>query len=332
MKKSFRNTLLIYSIIFVFFQILIVGIIGGINVNKMTKQINEKQIENQNGEVDQINITFKSSKYELYGEIYFPKDDTKTYPCIVFCEGIPAYVSAYSWLPKVLAEEGYVVMIFDPPGLGKSEGNFPIIISISVPAFNMFYRFGSYSEGYVHYYKHEWTQSISDALTYMLEESPVKHLINNSAIGAIGHSLGGIAVTEVAVEDERFDAIVAMSHGNPRIIKNVDMPIQFISGGFDLGVNSIPMTLSSYKRASTPKELIMIQLGTHFGFTTTFNKFCPCPAWQKEIIIKYSVGWFNYFLKNQISAYETITTGTEHLSKFFKSKYDFGDGERTLNN
>ena len=330
MKKYFKNTLLLCAVIFICLQILSAGVISATNINKMKKQISEIQMKNQNKNVNQLNVTFKSSEYELYGEIYCPKDTTKTYPCIVFCEGFPAYVSAYNWLPRALAEEGYVVIIYDPPGLGKSEGDLPILLSIDIPSLNLFFRFGSYIETYSHYWKGEWRQSISDALTYMLEKSPVKHLINDSAIGAIGHSFGGIAVTEAVSRDKRFDAIVAMSHGNPLIIKNVDIPIQFISGGFDFGVNSIPMTLSSYNKAKTPKELIMIQLGTHFGFTTAFSKLCPCPPWQKETIIGYAAGWFNYFLKNQTNAFETITTKTEHLSKIFKSRYDLGSGENIL--
>ncbi|UCD13307.1 MAG: hypothetical protein JSW60_07045, partial [Thermoplasmatales archaeon] len=36
----------------------------------------------------QINITFESCNYTLYGEIYYPSNDTEIYPGIVFCEGM----------------------------------------------------------------------------------------------------------------------------------------------------------------------------------------------------------------------------------------------------
>jgi len=166
----------------------------------------------------------------------------------------------------------------------------------------------------------------------MLENSSVKHIIDDLKIGIMGHSFGGIVATEVIMKDERFDTIVALSHGNYLVSDKVEKPILYICGGFDYGVKSIPNTMSSYAKSNPPKELIMIQLGTHFGFTTTFNELCPCPPWQKEIVKRYSVGWLDYYLKNQLSGYEIITNGTDHLSKFFDSKYDFGDGEHIITN
>jgi dienelactone hydrolase len=285
--------------------------------------------DNSDNEVKQMNITFKSGNYELYGEIYYPANETRKYPGIVFCEGLPAYVSAYSWIPNALAKQGYVVIIYDPPGLGRSEGIFPRI-GFSFPRLNFYFRFGSYFETPIHYFKREWVSAVSDALTYLLDESPVKHLIDNTSIGLIGHSLGGITTTEAAAEDKQFDAIVALSHGNPLAVKKIDVPIQFQCGDFDRGLYSIPITRRCYMRANIPKELIVIQRGTHFGFTTAFRSLCPCPSWQKEVILRYAIGWFDYFLKNKEDALETITTGTDHLSKFIRSRYNFGDGDHIL--
>jgi dienelactone hydrolase len=155
-------------------------------------------------------------------------------------------------------------------------------------------------------------------------------LIDNSTIGLIGHSLGGITVTETAAFDDRIDAVVALSQGNPLIIKKLNVPIQFQGGCFDLGTYSIPIISQCYKKASSPKELIAIQSGTHVGFSTALNQLNPCPPWQKEICLKYAIGWFDYFLKNNTDAYEIITSGTPHLSKIIKSRYDLGDGEQIL--
>ena len=90
------------------------------------------------------------------------------------------------------------------------------------------------------------------------------------------------------------------------------------------------LVLHCYKNANIPKELIFISGGTHIGFTSAFKSFCPCPPWQKNTILRYSIGWFDYFLKNKTDAYEIITTGTDHLSKFIKSRYNFGDGDHIL--
>jgi len=305
------------------FSLISSAVSGSSNVIK--KEYNEKQ-ENS---INQVNISFESNKYTLYGEIYYPSNESGMYPGIVFCEGHGGYISAYDWIPKALAEEGYVALIFDFPGQGESEGVFPIR-AINIPFLNIYFRYTFLIETPIHYVLRRWTTATSDALTYLLEESPVKNMIDNTSIGLIGHSLGGITVTETAVIDERVDAVVALSQGNPLIIGKINVPIQFQGGCFDLGTYSIPIISRCYSKANTPKELIAIEGGTHLGFSTALGPLCPCPRWQKDICLRYTVGWFDYFLKNKTDAYETITTGTDHLSRFIKSRYNFGDGDHIL--
>jgi dienelactone hydrolase len=284
--------------------------------------------EKQTGGVEKINVTFESCNYTLYGEIYYPSEKSQTYPGIVFCEGGGAYVSAYDWLPTTLAKEGYVVFIFDFPGQGKSEGIYPNW-GIYIKSLNLFIRFSANKESTIHYKSGTWTKTISNAMTYLTEESPVKNIVDKTKIGLIGHSLGGIAVTDTAAQDKRVSCAVVLYHGNFTNFNKINIPIQFQDGTFDL-LSAPPVTLYSYKNAHTPKELIMISGGTHFGFTSAFGPYCPCPDWQKDICLQYAIGWFDYFLKNKPDAYNTITTGTDHLSKIIKSRYNFGDGEHIL--
>jgi dienelactone hydrolase len=323
-----RRTSLKIMIIAIIIQLLCFSLINGA-VSRSVNVIKNEYNERQESSIKQVNISFESNKYTLYGEIYYPSNETEMYPGIVFCEGHGGYISAYDWIPKALAEDGYVVLIFDLPGQGKSEGIFPIR-SINIPILNIYFRYTFLIETPIHYVLREWTTATSDALTYLLEESPVKNMINNTSIGLIGHSLGGITVTETAVIDERVDAVVALSQGNPLIIGKIDVPIQVQGGCFDIGTYSIPIISRCYSKANTPKELIAIEGGTHLGFSTAFGSLCPCPRWQKDICLRYAIGWFDYFLKNKTDAYEAITTGTDHLSRFIKSRYNFGDGDRIL--
>ena len=316
-KKIFTIILLVLII-----QVLSFSTSAIKNDTKYEKIINE--------EISQINITFNSSGYELYAEIYYPINESKTYPAVVFCEGLGGYIEAYNWIPKALAEKDYVTMVFDPPGQGISEGLLPIR-SYSIPFLNLYVRSFSTFEAVVHYFSREWVKSTSDAITYLLEESSVKELINDSKVGLIGHSLGGITVTETAAVDDRVDAVVALSQGNPLIIKKINVPIQFQGGGFDLGTYSVPIISRCYKKVDFPKELIVIQFATHFGFSSALNQFNPCPPWQKEVCFRYALGWFDYFLKDKSDAYKIITTGHDHLSTIFNSKYNFGDGDVVLN-
>jgi len=279
--------------------------------------------------ISRINITFESNNYTLYGEIYYPSNETGPFPGIVFCEGLYGYVSAYNWIPRALAENGYVVIVFDFPGQGKSDGIFSNR-TLSIPFLNLYLRFSSLIESPYHYKSREWVTATRDALTYLLNESVVNYMINKTCIGLVGHSLGGVTVTETAAQDKRVDAVVALSQGNPLVIDDIDVPMQFQGGCLDSGTYSVPILHSCYRKADTPKEMIMISCGTHLGFTTALGPLCPCPKWQKNICLRYTIGWFDYFLKNKPDAYATITTDTNHLSKIIKSRYDFGDGDHIL--
>ena len=279
--------------------------------------------------IENITINFTSNNYTLYGEIYYPSNATGTYPGIVCCEGFAGYVSAYNWIPKALAEQGYVAFIFDQPGQGFSEGDSPIRTHY-FPFFNLLIRPSLFTETPIHFSKGEWITAAHDAITYLVEQSPVKQFVNTTCIGLIGHSLGGLTVTEIAANDTRVDAVVALSQGDPLSVPKLSVPIQFQGGDFDYSTHSVGILLSCYPKANTPKELVFIEHGTHFGFTTAFEMFCPCPQWQKNVSLQYAIGWFDYFLKHDIHAYEIITTNTDYLSKWIPSRYNFEGDDHVI--
>ncbi|MCJ7572496.1 MAG: alpha/beta fold hydrolase [Candidatus Thermoplasmatota archaeon] len=286
-------------------------------------------VQNDIYEISQLNITFESCGYSLYGEIYYPTNKTDRFPGIVFCEGGGGYVSAYSWIPKALAKQGYVTFIFDFPGQGKSEGILPSY-AIDIPRLNLFLRFGASLEATIHSRMGIWMKVTKDAITFLISENPVNYLVNSSNIGLIGHSLGGFAVTGSAAQQENIKAIVALSHAHTQLIDELTVPVQFQCGDLDIKTKSIFSVLESYKKANSPKELIAISGGTHAGFTTVLGSFCPCPSWQKDICLRFATAWFDYFLKHDIAAYYIITSGCDHLSTIIASRYNFGEGEYIL--
>jgi dienelactone hydrolase len=277
--------------------------------------------------IEWMNITFESNKYTLYGQIFYPAE-YGVYPGIVFCEGFAGYAEAYNWIPQAVAKQGYVVLFFDFPGQGRSEGIFGTK-NISIPSLNFYLRFSTFFEVIYHYVHKELLQATLDAITYLTNESPVKDLVDGEKLGLIGHSMGSIMVTVAASVDTRIDAVVALSQGSIRDVQDVNVPIQFQAGCLD-STFSIPITSLCYRNANPPKELITIQGGTHIGFTAAFGPYCLCPAWQKDLCLRYATGWFDYFLKNKPGAYETITMGVDHLSTLMKSRYNFGDGDHFL--
>lgn len=295
--------------------------------NKANFDINLQ--DNQSNNIKNINITFESENYTLYGQIFYPSE-SGLYPGIVFCEGLAGYSEAYNWIPKALAEQGYVALFFDFPGQGRSEGIFGNR-SISIPFLNFYLRFSAFLEPCFHYFRGDFVIVTMDAITYLTNESPVRNLVDSEKLGLIGHSLGSVIVTETAAQDSRVKTVVALSVGNNLLIDKINVPIQFQGGGLDIPIVGLPIILlRCYSKANTPKELIMIKHGTHIGFTSAFGKLCLCPRWQKEICLKYVTGWFDYFLKNKSEAYDNITNGGDHLSKILRSRYNFGYGEHIL--
>lgn len=248
----------------------------------------------------------------------------------MFCQGYYAYTGSYYWIVKELAQRGYVVMIFDYPGQGRSEGAV-INNAIILPKIYAYLRLGVLIETPIQYMAGNWHIATANAFEYLLNDSSVNHLINDSAIGIIGHSLGAMAATKFTTKEDRIKCMVAFSHTNSLIVDNINIPVQMQAGDADRGYYSIPIQSLSYSKLDTPKELIIIKRGTHEGFANGFGEFCRCPKWQKDVSLNYASGWFDYFLKNDLEAYNKITTGHEDLSRFFKSKYNLGQGDVLLN-
>jgi len=276
----------------------------------------------------QENVTFHSGPYALYGEIYYPENASGLLPAVVACEGTGGYVSAYSWIAKAIASDGYVAFLFDFPGQGKSEGLHPLR-SLFFPRLNVLLRPGVVHESIIHYTNGDCTQATRDAISYLTEESPVAAVIDETCIGLIGHSLGGLVVTDTACQDSRVKAVVALSHATPESVQNLSVPVQLQGGALELSPfsKSVSILETCYKDAPAPKEVVFIAGGTHLGFTTTLGRLCPCPPWQKACCLRYALGWFDWFLKGDSHAYALITFGDPGISRVLRSRYDFGEGD-----
>ncbi len=116
----------------------------------------------------------ESADARLYGELHVP--DVVPAPALLILHGMNSqgyhFLKIYKWLAKKACESGFVVLIFDFRGVGKSTGKFD-------------YGIGE-------------QQDVKCALSYLASRPEVLR----GQIFVVGHSLGG-AVSLYALKDEK---------------------------------------------------------------------------------------------------------------------------------
>jgi dienelactone hydrolase len=136
-------------------------------------------------------IEFQSSGATLYANLYYPSkvlSFQETRPLIIYCHGIGSQRDFDLRIPIEFTKRGFYVAALDYQGHGESGGS---IISID-PATN----------------RPALAEDCSKLLD-KLETLPFFSTVNQSQIGLIGHSLGGMVVLMNQALDPRFNVTVA---------------------------------------------------------------------------------------------------------------------------
>jgi len=247
--------------------------------------------------------------------IYLPRhfDPSKKYPAIVCTGGWMGSLEMYNIMAKMLAYHDYIAMQIHPT-LETT-----LISSMVLSAVTL-----------------KWVHDVQDAITYLIERSPVKQWVDPGRIGVEGHSMGGFTVSRVAVLDDRVKAVVALSNGTIIAGPFKKCPVMVITGDFDIIINDQLFAYPYYYACTPPKELIVIKGGTHDGFSNLVDPFYPKPPWQHWTWEYYATAWFDYWLKGDQSALKKLTNtlytpyGVECLSAVHNSVYNFGDGDHVI--
>lgn len=271
---------------------------------------------------NRLDVTFTSPQgHELDGAIFLPfrssvdryveGTDGAELPVLLFYHGLGADKEVYYRWPQEMAREGYIVLTFDFPGHGDSEGQMD---------------------------PQMWenrAETARAALTYLLEESPVAGIADGDRVGVFGNSMGGITALEHQAADDRVDAVVStapVSEFNVDVPSS-DTPIQIQTADHDGPIAPLPFTAPQvtrriYEDLEGPKEFIVIGNGNHGSWINL--PFVPAPTYRWDVATHYGNNWFHHWLRGDEGALGELTSANPHLSEVHKSEYDLGNESGVL--
>ncbi len=259
-----------------------------------------------NAAVALVPVKFKN-RYgtDLYGEVVLPKRGqiqavNGAFPVILALEGLNTNTSVYRWWHQLFADAGYLVFAFDFSGQGRSADE-----SAGDPGNNV--------------------EEAQDALTYLLNQSPVKQFIDTQRIGVIGHSMGAITTMGLQAVEPRIKAAVAaapISEIQSVFDKN-PIPVMIQTGDHDGPVAPIPFVNPAvvkrvYDKLTSDRAFIVANAATHAQHTN--YPLLPTSTWGREIAAQYSLAWMDFYLRGQADALKVLQTAHPKLSILFDSE------------
>lgn len=277
-----------------------------------------------------------------------------SYPLVIFSHG--AYGSGYNaaYFMEYLARQGYIAVAPDyidtkPPQYeeeiafsriktGKTFSNLQVLRAakgfVEDAEANT-----EFMLSYIEEHRLNRTTFIIDVmLTYNRWPSSVFYqVINEQAIGMMGHSLGGLttlaktgAYPDKSYTDERIKASLLFSapaYPFLNTINQIDIPIMMMVGDNDepnYGPKDVPRR-AVYDSAVPPKYLLILKDSTHFTFgnsgagkTPLYQAVETVP--QTSAIARYGATFFNKYLKNDLSANEQLNKTDSALAYYIKEE------------
>lgn len=253
-----------------------------------------------------VPVTFKN-RYgtSLYGEIVLPKRGTVPpsagpFASILALEGVNTNLAMYRWWHQAFADAGYLVFAFDFAGQGHSGDRVANDMGTNI------------------------TDS-QDALTYLLDASPVRSVLDHDRTGVIGHSLGAITTLGLQAVEPRLHAAVAaapISEQSAPFDKN-PIPTMIQTGDYDGPVAPIPLVNPAvvrpvYEKLVGDRAFIVSEASSHAQWTN--YPLLPTAQWGFDIAKTYSIAWMDYQLQHDPVALTVLRTAHPHLSYLWDSE------------
>lgn len=187
--------------------------------------------------------------------ILYPEGGSGPYPLIVFAHGFSANPAAYTELLQHLAASGYVVAA---PTFPLTSGESPCG-AVAGDAVN----------------QPEDLSFVIDEVLAMAkaDTGPLAGLVDKTAIGAAGHSNGGVTMyglaANTAVRDERVDAVAVLAGTAAKYPRGkydfADAPPMLIAHGTDDTLVPYDAAIAGFNRARGPKGLLTVTGGDHMS-------------------------------------------------------------------
>jgi dienelactone hydrolase len=302
-------------------------------------------------QVRDVRFPSRQSGASLYGTLWSPASlDARTpLPVILILPGSGnGTQSGYQWAAHYLASQGYIALVVDPQGVGKSDiaGRCDQTPTADDP---------SPCPGVPFQEASNWNDAGESALDFLLSsDNPLTAFIDRSQVGAAGHSLGARSVSYLQGVDHRIDAIVAWDNlatdlGGDAGSPSGGPPESEVLGG-ELPGPPEPVTprvpamgqasdtggppsqdpenkktaFSAWRKAGIPSMEIVFANSLHAWWNQGLG---PDRTSDDQRLIAYYTGaWFDLFLKHDLSAIHRLmamsvlgTPRNDLLSKTFNS-------------
>jgi predicted dienelactone hydrolase len=274
-----------------------------------------------------------------------PDRERGPYPLLVYSHGYGGGAYAGIYVAEHLASHGFVVaapdhddafavMRIDGGGDRDMQEYFRSAVDLG--------RSGTDFDRKAHAYRPEDVSLVIDEMLYLNRtESLLQGVLDEHAIGGIGHSLGGYTMLMVGgIDKEHYDsritALLLYSAGvfmfEDEEYYSITVPVMFMYGereGSEVRATLVNEkavdTERAYENCQPPKFLLAIKGANHFSFgQSVFQDQWPglgAKEGQKQadVICTYSLAFFEYYLKGDSEA-ETILRNEDEMVALYRNE------------
>ncbi len=250
-----------------------------------------------------------ATRYDYRGQVGFAAPDSEVaagaHPVILFSHGFLGVADQSIFLMEELARRGYIVAALNHADSLASRRT----RRMEAPKF-------ADAKSWTDQKFLDRRQDVAALLDHLLElngrkESFLFERIDNQAIGACGHSLGGYTVLGMvgawdSWRDERIKAALVLSpYSTPFLtqgdVAKITVPVMIQGGTLDFGIT--PFLPAIYGKLPAPKYYLVLKNETHFGWTNLISLGkTTVEAVQEgnaQLMTDYSVAFFERHLRQK---------------------------------